>query len=247
MTVLGAPRHDATLSGPAPVATVRILLLDDSAIVRMGIRAIVESVSGLEIVGATHGGTVSSDDVEELAPHVIVVNSLSLSKERLDQVPHLSERVSRLSPRILMIIGEKETSTSRQAGADGTVQITARPDEFVAAINLVAAGYSVAAPDAGTGGPGAVATRPARTSHWNTVKLLTNREVDVLRAVAQGRTNSEIARLMTVSESTVKSHVQNLLAKLGLPNRTSAVALAYEAGIVNGGASSSGPMFGQDP
>jgi len=57
----------------------------------------------------------------------------------------------------------------------------------------------------------------------------------VLRAVAQGCTNAEIARLMTVSESTVKSHVQNLLAKLGMPNRTSAVALAYEVGMLNGG------------
>jgi len=57
----------------------------------------------------------------------------------------------------------------------------------------------------------------------------------VLRAVAEGRTNAEIAQLMTVSESTVKSHVQNLLGKLGLPNRSSAVALAYEAGMINGG------------
>jgi len=99
----------------------------------------------------------------------------------------------------------------------------------------VAAGYSIAVPEPGPPDPGEIAAPPARSSHWNTIKLLTQREHDVLRAVAQGCTNAEIARLMTVSESTVKSHVQNLLAKLGLPNRTSAVALAYEVGMLNGG------------
>ena len=243
MDVSGSLRNHNGFSMPVPGSTVRIFLMDDSPIIRMGIHAIVESARGLEIVGAAHDGAVSPDDIQELAPDVIVVNSLSLSKERLDQVPHLSDRSSRLIPRILMIVGERDSPTSRRARADGTVQIRARPDEFIAAINLVAAGYSVAAPEPGPGpagsgsgsGSAGLATMLARTSHWNTIKLLTRRELDVLRAVAQGRTNAEIAQLMTVSESTVKSHVQNLLGKLGLPNRSSAVALAYEAGMINGG------------
>jgi DNA-binding NarL/FixJ family response regulator len=234
MDVPGSPRNHDGFSGPAPGSTVRIFLMDDSPIIRMGIHAIVESAHGLEIVGAAHDGAVSPDDIQALAPDLIVVNSLSLSRERLDQVPHLADRSSRLIPRILMIVGERDSPTSRRARADGTVQIRARPDEFIAAINLVAAGYSVAAPEPGPAGSGESATPLARTSHWNTIKLLTRRELDVLRALAQGRTNAEIARLMTVSESTVKSHVQNLLSKLGLPNRSSAVALAYEAGMING-------------
>src|SRR5262245_14738787 len=84
--------------------TVRILVMDDLPVVRMGVHAMVESAHGLEIVGATHDGAVSSHDIQELAPDVIVVNSLSLSKERLDQVRHLTDH-SRLATRILMIVG----------------------------------------------------------------------------------------------------------------------------------------------
>jgi DNA-binding NarL/FixJ family response regulator len=228
-----SPRNHDGVSGPAVGRTVRIFLMDDSPIIRMGIRAIVESASGLELVGATHDGTVSPNDIQKLAPDLIVVNSLSLSKERLDQVSHLSDSSSLMIPRILMIVGERENLTSSGTRVDGTVQIRARPDEFIAAINLVAAGYSIAAPEQGRSAE--AATLVARTPHWKTIQLLTRREIDVLRALAQGCTNAEIARLMRVSESTVKSHVQNLLAKLGLPNRSSAVALAYEAGMINGG------------
>ena len=236
MDVSGSLRFDDGFSGSAPSSTVRIFLVDDSPITRMGIHAIVRSAQGLEIVGTAHDGTVSPDDIQKLTPDVMVVNSLSLSKEQLDRVPHLSDHSSRVLPRILLIVGERENPAVRRAraGAHGTVQIRARPDEFVAAINLVAAGYSIAVPEPGPPDSGEVAAPLARSSHWNTIKLLTQREHDVLRAVAQGCTNAEIARRMTVSESTVKSHVQNLLAKLGLPNRASAVALAYEMGMLTG-------------
>jgi DNA-binding NarL/FixJ family response regulator len=207
--------------------------MDDSPIVRLGIHAIADPAHGLEVVGAMHDGVVSPEEAQRLAPDVIVVNSLSLPKERLDRLPHPFDRAAQPSPRILMIVGEGTSPALRRARAsiNGTVPIQATPDEFLAAINLVAAGYSVAAPEAAPVG----ADRPlAGDLRWKTIKLLTQREVDVLRAVAQGSTNAEIARLMLVSESTVKSHVQNLLAKLGLPNRAAAVALAYEAGMLNG-------------
>jgi DNA-binding NarL/FixJ family response regulator len=229
------PQYEDELPRRVPGSTVRIYLMDGSPIVRLGIHAILAPVRGLEIVGTAHE-SASLEDIQELAPDVVVVNSLSLSRELLDLVRRLSDRTSRLLPRILMIVGEQENSAFQRAGADadGTVQIRARPDEFVAAVSLVAAGYFIAAPQPWTAQADKAAAPQARASHWSTIKLLTQRELDVLRAVAQGRTNAEIARLMTVSESTVKSHVQNLLAKLGLPNRASAVAMAYKAGMLSG-------------
>jgi len=255
MDVLNPAEHGDGRPEAAGPGAVRIYLVDGSPITRMGIHAIIESARGLEIVGFAHGG-IDAEAVQELDPDVIVVNSLSLSPQRLGSIARLSGRSSHAPQRILMIVGEQENAAARRAraGADGSILLQARPEEFVAAINLVAAGYSVdvpsadaAAPQSGpdsAGGLGAVGgaqgaggaeSRPARTPRWSTVKALTRRELDVLRAVAQGRTNAEIARMMTVSESTVKSHVQNLLTKLGLPNRASAVAVAYEAGVLSGG------------
>ncbi len=242
----GSPRHDESFSGPLPGGRVRIFLIDNSPIIRMGVRAIVGSAGGLEIVGAADDPAVFPDGIRDLAPDIIIVDSLSLSKEQLERVSDLLDRTSRLLFHILVIVGGQDSPSSSRAWADGTVPLQVRAEEFAAVINLVASGYSVAAPKPGLEPAGSApptgsapltgsGERPAGPTHWDTIARLTQREIDVLRAVAQGRTNAEIARFMTISESTVKSHVQNMLAKLGLPNRASAVALAYEAGIIGTG------------
>lgn len=233
--------------GTAAHGAVRIYLVDGSPITRIGIQAIIEPVRELEIVGTSADGGIDPEFIQRLDPDVVIVNSLSLPPRWPDSIARLCARASSQPQRVLLIVGEQENAVTRRAraDADGIVLLQARPAQFVAAINLVAAGYSVDVPDqqpepgaASAVGPASAAVpaagRPARAPRWSAVRALTRRELDVLRAVAQGRTNAEIARMMTVSESTVKSHVQNLLAKLGLPNRASAVALAYEAGMLSG-------------
>ncbi|MGM1057996.1 response regulator transcription factor [Saccharothrix sp. Mg75] len=107
----------------------------------------------------------------------------------------------------------------------GVLPLSSGPDEFLSAIRMLAAGYAFYA------GP---APRAAERSEPQ-VERITRRETDVLRLLVHGRTNSEMARNLSLTESTVKFHVQNLLRKLRLPNRASAVAYAYETGLINVG------------
>lgn len=216
---------------------IRILLVDSSPIMQAGIRAIIESARKLRIVAAGNE-FIDADRVQQLDPDLIVINSLSMPPDWHDRVDFLAKRGSGSPRRILMIVSDREDPAIRRvrAAVDGTVLLQAQPDEFLAAISLVAAGYFVAVPEQSAADPSkrqVNAKRSLKTSHNGVTKVLTNRELDILAAVADGCTNAEIAQRMTLSESTVKSHVQSLLTKLGLPNRASAVAMAYEAGVLS--------------
>lgn len=219
---------------------VRIFLVDGSPITQLGIHAVVESSDSLEIVGTAHDLSCDSDGICRLAPDVVIVNAVSLSQKGLDGITEFAARAVGRRPRMLMIVNGQENAAARHVGAavDGIILIRARAEEFVAVVKLVAAGYSIAIPERRrTEGKVSLRLemedRPA-TAGRDLAKALTRRELDVLHAVAKGYTNAEIARTMTLSESTVKSHIQNLLAKLGQPNRAGAVALAYEAGVIAG-------------
>jgi DNA-binding NarL/FixJ family response regulator len=215
---------------------VNVLLVDASPLTQMGIRAILNKSRSLKLVGIAHDEHMAAEDISKLSPDVIIVNSVALAQKSFNTLMrtdfHPGQR-----PRILIIINHTESATAHleNFGAHGFVHMQAQPEEFIAAINLVAAGYSVAAP-VSQAEDGA---RPRRTPvgigrfvNGTRLDTLTQRELDVLDAVAQGWTNAEIAKKLILSESTVKSHVQSLLTKLDLRNRASAVALAYEAGML---------------
>jgi DNA-binding NarL/FixJ family response regulator len=225
---------DTTCDEGIGYGTVRILLIDSLPITRIGVKQIVESAHELELVGILRSDDIDAGSIKELDPDVIVINWLSLPPHWLTNMEQLAALNPDRATRTLLITSGPDGT---ERNADGFVLIHARPREFIAAIRLVAAGYSImipGSPPAGLPDLRCIADQ-ARTPPkvgGGRLNLLTQRELDVLRAVAQGCKNAEIARRMVLSESTVKSHMQNLLTKLGLPNRASAVALAYEYGML---------------
>lgn len=134
---------------PADSNVIRILLVDGSPIMQAGIRTIIESTSKFRIVGAVSDELIEADRFRQLDPDLIVVNSISMPPDWHDRVVFLAARSSGLPRRVLMIVSGREDPTIRRVRGtvDGTVLIQAQPDEFLAAIHLVAAGYFVTVPE----------------------------------------------------------------------------------------------------
>jgi DNA-binding NarL/FixJ family response regulator len=223
---------------------VRVLLIDGSPITQMGVRTVVETARELQLVGIVNSDDIDADGVRKIQPDVLLINLTSLLRDSLSRLADLLKPAAASALRILLIVNDWESTAAYpvSASAHGFLLIQAAPRELVAAIRLVAAGYSIMIPEHRAPRQHAlvrVHEQLRNASDATRLSTLTRREIDVLYAVAQGWTNAEIARKLVLSESTIKSHVQNVLTKLELPNRASAVALAYEAGILSTGSGSS--------
>lgn len=216
---------------------IRVLLVDDQALVRTGFRMIVDAEAGLEVVGEAADGAEAVEAAQRLRPDVVLMD---VRMPRLDGV----EATRRLAgpgvadpARVLVLTTfdlDEYVVEALRAGASGFLLKDVPPEDLVEAIRVVAAGDAIVAPSVTRRlidrfahllpSPGA--GPPARVGD------LTERELEVLKAVARGLSNAEIARELYVSETTVKTHVGHLLTKLGLRDRVQAVVLAYETGLV---------------
>jgi DNA-binding NarL/FixJ family response regulator len=222
---------------------VRVLLIDASPITQMGVRTIAETVGEFQLVGIINSDDIDADDVRRIQPDVLLINLTSLFRDSLTRLADMLNHATAPAFRTLLIVNDWESTEAHpvSARAHGILLIQAAPHELVAAIRLVAAGYSITVPERRAPrqrGIVRIHEKLRNSSDVNRLSSLTRREIDVLCAVAQGWTNAEIARKLVLSESTIKSHVQNMLTKLELPNRASAVALAYQAGILSTGPAS---------
>ncbi|GIG40436.1 response regulator [Cellulomonas phragmiteti] len=223
-----------------------VLLVDDQSLLRVGFRMVIESEPDLEVVGEAADGQVALEQVAALAPDVVLMDIRMPGMDGIEATRRVV--AEHPSSRVLVLTTfdvDDLAFAALRAGASGFLLKSARPDELVDAIRTVAAGTSVVAPrvlrrmldlfaphlpDAG----GAVPADPARDPR---VRSLTPRELDVLRLVADGCTNSEIAAELFVSETTVKTHVGSVFGKLGARDRVQAVIIAYECGLVARGGS----------
>lgn len=212
---------------------IRVLLLDDCSLTRAGVRAVLSVSPDIDIIGEAKDLDSAAKCVDESAPDVVVVNAQAEEVEPEELIDSLSRRCPGWPGRILMIVADG-TEVNVPSAAVGTLMRRATPEEFVLALRMVAAGYSVFPSDR-------VGDRPVRVAEAKVVDSarvaeqlshLTQRELVVLRLLAQGRTNAEISAELVVSESTVKSHVQHVLTKLGMRNRVGAAIYAHEAGIL---------------
>ena len=222
-----------------PTREVRVVIADDHAIVREGLRSLVEAQPGLHVVGEAADGQEAWQRACELEPDVLV---LDLSMPGVGGA-EATERITRECPRVRVLaltMHEERGYVSRllRAGASGYVLKRTASSELVRAIRAVAAGGTYVDPSLA----GALlsdqahrASRLATAPRQEGLRELTAREVEVLRLVARGRSNAEIAGDLVVSEHTVKTHVAHMLAKLGLRDRVQAVVAAYEAGLVRPG------------
>ncbi|MFF2830276.1 response regulator [Cellulosimicrobium cellulans] len=216
-----------------------VLLVDDQALLRMGFRLVIESEPDLEVVGEASDGRVALDQVAALAPDVVVMDVRMPGMDGIEA----TRRVVAEHPgtRVLVLTTfdvDEYAFAALRSGASGFLLKNARPHDLVEAIRTVAAGSSVVAPRVlrrmlDLFAPHLPAgEQPADDGLDPRLRSLTPRELDVLRCVAEGLSNAEIAERLVLSSTTVKTHVGNLLAKLGVRDRVQAVIVAYESGLV---------------
>ncbi|MFG1946446.1 response regulator [Nonomuraea sp. NPDC048826] len=211
--------------------TIRVVLADDEDLIRAGLRIIIDSEPGLTVVGEAADGAAVLPVVRRERPDVVLMD---VRMPALDGIEATRRLVALEEPPKVLVVTTFENDDhvydALRAGADGFLLKRARPEELVRAVKLVASGESLLFPAAIRA---LAARRPA--ARVPGVDRLTGREGDVLRLMARGLSNGEIAAELVVSPETVKTHVGNVLTKLGARDRTQAVIAAYESGFVSPG------------
>jgi len=210
---------------------IRVAIADDQAMVRAGFRLIVESQADMHVAGEAADGRDAIDLVQRERPDVVLMD---IRMPRVDGI-EATRQVAGIARVVILTTFELDEYVfdALAAGASAFLLKAAPPEDLIRAIRLVAAGDALLAPSVTRKLIEEFAKRPARTAHKpRQLETLTEREREVLREVAGGLTNSEIAQRLHVSEATVKTHVAHLLDKLGLRDRVQAVILAYEVGLV---------------
>lgn len=217
---------------------LRVVIADDHALVRAGFRMILQSEPGLEVVAEAENG---SEAVAACAQHGPDVVLMDLRMPGMDGVAAIRTLHDAGSPVKVLALTTFDTDryvyAALRAGAAGFLLKTAPPDRLVDAVRQVAAGDALLAPSITRRLIEDFTRRPPPGAEPTTgaIATLTAREREVLREVAHGRSNVQIAQLLFVSEGTVKTHLNRILAKLGARDRAQAVIAAYEAGLVRPG------------
>jgi NarL family two-component system response regulator LiaR len=224
---------------------IRILIVDDHAIVREGLRALIEGKPGLSVAGEAANGEEAVRLALELDPDVILMD---LVMPVMDGITAIGEiKASRPEARILVLTSfadDEQVFAAVRGGALGYLMKDSSPAELVEAIRSVYHGQPSLTPSVArkllvgsqeldrpaAGSNESVAPRP-ETQRPALVEQLTEREIEVLRLVAKGLSNQDIAQLIVVGEGTVRFHVSNILGKLQLENRTQAVLYALRTGL----------------
>ncbi|MGN6472908.1 MAG: response regulator [Mycobacteriales bacterium] len=216
---------------------IRVVVADDEALVRAGFRVMLESEDDIEVVGEARDGAEALSVTREMQPDVLVLDIQMPALDGIETTTRL--RAGGAATRVLILTTfDRDDYLYRalQAGASGFLLKTVSPDHLAHAVRTVAAGDSLLDP---------VLTRrlldeyvkrpPPHQGTPASFADLTERELDVLREMARGASNDEIARTLFITMSTVKTHVRAVLAKLGVHDRVQAVVMAYQNGLVGGG------------
>jgi DNA-binding NarL/FixJ family response regulator len=217
---------------------IRVVVVDDQAMIRQGLRMILEAEDGIAVVGEAADGAAAVDLVPSAKPDVVLMD---VRMPKLDGIA-ACERICAMPspPRVLMLTTfdlEDYVYAALRAGASGFLLKDAPSEQLVAAIEAVARGDATLAPQITRRLIEELARRPAvsaATHPW--IGTLTEREVEVLRLMCRGRSNSEIAAELFLGEATVKTYVGRVLAKLEARDRVQAVVMAFESGLVEPGA-----------
>lgn len=216
---------------------IRLVIADDQAMMRRGLASLLGLEEDIEVVGEAGDGEAAIEVVERLKPDVALVDIRMPVMDGLEAVRRLV--AAGTATRLLILTTfdlDEYVFEALRAGASGFLLKDATSEELVAAIRTAAGGDAILAPAVTqrviSAFVGQTAPQP-RVDH--DLSSLTAREMDVLRLVAQGAANADIAETLVVSQATVKTHVSSILGKLGLRDRVQAVIVAYEAGLVRPG------------
>jgi DNA-binding NarL/FixJ family response regulator len=223
---------------------IRVLLADDQALIRDGIAVLLEASGNIQVVGQAADGAEAVALAAQVKPDVILMDIRMPGTDGIEATRQIAQRRPdpEAPPRVLILTtfdDDEYVYDALEAGASGFMLKDASPAELATAVAVVNRGDSLLAPSVTRRLISTVVelrqappSRPARTA----ASLdLSPRETEVLRLVARGLSNGEIAEQLVVSDQTVKTHVGHILTKLGVRDRTQAVIVAYESGLVGGG------------
>jgi DNA-binding NarL/FixJ family response regulator len=219
---------------------IRVLIVDDQPLMRTGFRMILDAEPDIEVVGEGSDGFEALELADHVRPDVVLMDIRMPRMDGIEATRRLAGPDARDPVRVLILTTfdlDDLVLGALRAGASGFLLKDAPPEDMVEAIRVVARGDALIAPSVTRRLLDRFASKlpdPSR-SRPETLDGLTARELEVLGLVARGMSNSEIAELLVVSETTVKTHVGRILSKLDLRDRVQAVVLAYETGIVQPG------------
>jgi DNA-binding NarL/FixJ family response regulator len=217
--------------------TIRLVLVDDQPLVRMGFRLVLEATGDIQVVGEAGDGTMGVERTLALQPDVVLMDVRMPGMDGVEATRQIC--ASPVESRVIVLTTfdlDEYAFAALQAGASGFLLKDVRPEELIAAVRSVAAGDAVISPritrellnrhadhlDIGISGASALS---------DPLASLTPREREVFQALAAGMTNSEIGSELFMSEATAKTHVNRILTKLGLRDRVQAVIFSYEHGL----------------
>jgi DNA-binding NarL/FixJ family response regulator len=216
--------------------SIRVLIADDQSLVRAGFRLVLSNHEDIEVVGEAANGEQAVHGVARLEPDVVLMD---IRMPELDGIAATRQITERHATRVLVLTTydlDEYVYDALQAGASGFLLKDTPPAQLTEGIRAVASGEALLAP---------TVTRrlieefarvgPVPRAHEDELGELTARELEVLKLLARGMSNAEIAAALVLGETTVKTHVTHVLSKLGLRDRVQAVVLAYESGLVTPG------------
>jgi DNA-binding NarL/FixJ family response regulator len=216
--------------------SIRVLLVDDEELVRFGLRTVLESDDGIEVVGEAADGIDAVTAVRTLHPDIVLMD---IRMPRMDGLAAARQILSHPDPPKVAILTtfhlDDYVFAALEAGASGFLLKDTPPRQIVAAVRAIDAGSEMLSP--------AVTrrliaefvgrrTQPRRDEAMRRLRVLSDREREVLTLLGRGLSNADIARELFMSEATVKTYVSRMLTKLGLANRTQAAILGHDAGLV---------------
>jgi len=220
---------------------VRVMIVDDQALVRAGFRMILEAELDIEVVGEASDGGQAVDQCERLKPDVVLMDVRMPEMDGIEATRRLLGKDDGETKVVMLTTFDMDEYVydALRAGASGFMLKDVPPEQLVDGIRAVASGDALLAPSVTRRVIEEFVRRPPASVRTLPTKLedLTARELEVLKLVARGLSNAEIAKELFVSETTVKTHVAHVLMKLNLRDRVQAVVLAYESGLVQPGES----------
>lgn len=216
---------------------IRTLLVDDELLVRSGLRMILEADPGIEVVGEGSDGEEAVSLAEELGPDVVLLDIRMPGTDGLAAAARLSTLPR--PPRVVLLTTfdlDEYVHAALRAGAVGFLLKDTPPRELINAVRTVYEGHAMLAPSVTKrmlerfASPAPADSAAGRTEALDRLSVLSERERQVLVAVAEGKSNAEVGRALDMRETTVKAHVSRILAKLEMSNRVQAAILAHDAG-----------------
>ncbi len=218
---------------------IRVVVADDQALVRTGFKMILEAEPDLEVVSEAENGVEAVSAAKRERPDVVLMDVRMPEMDGLAATEEICRADLDPQPRVIILTTfdlDDYVYDALRAGASGFLLKDTPPDDLVNAVRIVADGDALLAPSVTRRLIEEFARRPGAARPHSGLADLTDRETEVMRHLAKGMSNAEMATALYVSETTVKTHVSHILTKLDLRDRVQAVVVAYESGLVVPGA-----------